>query len=293
VGAEGPHSISLSFEWWAVGPHLPLSDSSKARTLFHRSLSEPRPAAHTFFWVIPTTPTPKWRWFHRVRCGQTTQKKERKKNKTTIIQKKKSHFLNLTYTYITSKPHSCVQGPLRECRSIRSGVRGPSRYCAPLVQRDNVVYWKTNGKINNDLHCAPLVYIPDVIGVLAVWRHNNKKQKTKKIFSSQVRLQRLGGWVELIDWCCFYYFVRNSLVALLEALCARISSLDSWISVFPEFFLLCVCARSLTKPFFRPSQPGSCAWLSTFLLCADCTCVLVCVCLCMCMRKCVGKVIKF
>ena len=25
-----------------------------------------------------------------------------------------------------------------------------------------------------------------------------------------------------IDRCCFYYFVRNSLVALLEALCARI-----------------------------------------------------------------------
>ena len=31
-----------------------------------------------------------------------------------------------------------------------------------------------------------------------------------------------------IDWCCFYYFVRNSLVALLEALCARIFSWDSW-----------------------------------------------------------------
>jgi len=27
------------------------------------------------------------------------------------------------------------------------------------------------------------------------------------------------GWPQ-IDWCCFYYFVRNSLVALLEALCA-------------------------------------------------------------------------
>ena len=26
----------------------------------------------------------------------------------------------------------------------------------------------------------------------------------------------------LVGWCCFYYFVRNSLVALLEALCARI-----------------------------------------------------------------------
>jgi len=26
-----------------------------------------------------------------------------------------------------------------------------------------------------------------------------------------------------IDWCCFYYFVRNSLVALLQALCANIN----------------------------------------------------------------------
>jgi len=26
----------------------------------------------------------------------------------------------------------------------------------------------------------------------------------------------------IIDWCCFYYFVRNSLVALLEALCAQL-----------------------------------------------------------------------
>jgi len=38
----------------------------------------------------------------------------------------------------------------------------------------------------------------------------------------------------LIDWCCFYYFVRNSLAALLEALCTRIFSLDSWISVFSD-----------------------------------------------------------
>jgi len=50
--------------------------------------------------------------------------------------------------------------------------------------------------------------------------------------------------------------------------------------VFSDILLLCVCvcARSLTKPFFCPSQPGSCAWLSAFLLCAHCTCVLVCVC---------------
>jgi len=54
---------------------------------------------------------------------------------------------------------------------------------------------------------------------------------------------------------------------------------------FPRVFLVCVCvcARSLTKSFFRPSQPGPCARLSLFLLCVDCTCVLVCMCLCMCM----------
>ena len=33
---------------------------------------------------------------------------------------------------------------------------------------------------------------------------------------------------------------------------------------------VCMCAKSLTKPFFRLSEPGSCAWLSPFLLCADC-----------------------
>jgi len=99
-----------------------------------------------------------------------------------------------------------------------------------------------------------------------------------------------GGDLKRIDWCCFYYFVRNSLVALLEALRARIFSLDSWISFFFDIFF--VCAKSLTKSFFRPSHPGSCAWLSPFLLRADSTCVLVCLCLCMCMWKCVGKVIN-
>jgi hypothetical protein len=39
-----------------------------------------------------------------------------------------------------------------------------------------------------------------------------------------------------IDWCCFYYCVRNSLVALLEALCAQICSSDPRISVFPDIF---------------------------------------------------------
>ena len=78
------------------------------------------------------------------------------------------------------------------------------------------------------------------------------------------------GGVE-VDWFCFYYFVRNSLVALLETLYARIFSLDSWISVcFLTFFCFesrvfienwkwvsqgfVVVVRSLTNPFFRLSQ---------------------------------------
>ena len=95
MGAEGPHSISLSFERWAVGPHLLLGDSSKARTLFHRSLSG-LPAAHTFFWVIPTTPAPKWRWFHRVRCSRGQVRKEAKRfywrHKRNMRKKRRKKF---------------------------------------------------------------------------------------------------------------------------------------------------------------------------------------------------------
>ena len=54
-----------------------------------------------------------------------------------------------------------------------------------------------------------------------------------------------------------------------------------FVNISFSWYIFFVCARSLTltKPFFHLSQPGSCAWLSPFLLCADCTCVLVCVCL--------------
>ena len=34
-----------------------------------------------------------------------------------------------------------------------------------------------------------------------------------------------------IDWCCFYYFVRNSQVALLETLCA---SVMQWVATHPH-----------------------------------------------------------
>ena len=48
-------SLSTEARWAACSPHLLLSDSSKAHTLFHCSLSGLH-AAHTFFWVIPQSP---------------------------------------------------------------------------------------------------------------------------------------------------------------------------------------------------------------------------------------------
>ena len=46
--------------------------------------------------------------------------------------------------------------PLQECHSIRLGSCGMIYYCAPLVR------------------------MPDVIGVLAVWRHNKPKKKNRR-----------------------------------------------------------------------------------------------------------------
>ena len=57
----------------------------------------------------------------------------------------------------TAKQHKCVRGPLRECRSIRSGASGLPYYCTPLV-------------------CISVV-----IGLLAVWRHNKPKTKKTKV----------------------------------------------------------------------------------------------------------------
>ena len=53
---------------------------------------------------------------------------------------------------VTSKQHSCVQGPLRECRSIRSDASGLPYYCTPSVT------------------------VPDVLEVLTVWRLNKIKK---------------------------------------------------------------------------------------------------------------------
>ena len=53
-------------------------------------------------------------------------------------------------------------------------------------------------------------------------------------------------WIPTIDWCCFYYFLRNSLVALLDALFARIF-LDLRYRCAEIFFFIFL-GLSLTKP---------------------------------------------
>jgi len=55
------------------------------------------------------------------------------------------------------------------------------------------------------------------------------------------------------DWCCFYYFVRNSLVALLEALCARIFSFR-----FVHRSLSSANRRRSTSPIFLVSFTQPC-----------------------------------
>ena len=55
------------------------------------------------------------------------------------------------------KKYLCVRGPLRECRSIRSGASGLPYYCAALV-------------------C-----VSEVIELLAVWRYYKTKTKNQKL----------------------------------------------------------------------------------------------------------------
>ena len=50
---------------------------------------------------------------------------------------------------------------------------------------------------------------------------NNTPRLRKPFISRAISVSFRFSSRSLIDWCCFYYFVRNSLAALLEALYAR------------------------------------------------------------------------
>ena len=82
-----------------------------------------------------------------------------------------------------------------------------------------------------------------------------------------------------IDWCCFYYFVRNRLVALLEAVCARIffqiREIDFADILFSSFFFFLVCKalvsnkRPSSVPHKQAPVPG-CCHSSCVLIIHDC-----------------------
>ena len=93
---------------------------------------------------------------------------------------------------------------------------------------------------------------------------------------SQTTRSALGdGYLNItllkIDWCCFHYFVRNSLVALLEALCAqmfvnlRFRFLEIWDwRNDPSNVIDCTCQRLEEVWIIIGSSPGN-GWPSTSL----------------------------
>jgi hypothetical protein len=91
-------------------------------------------------------------------------------------------------------------------------------------------------------------------------------------FCTVTNLSRMSAsaMFSLFDRCCFYYFVRNSLVALLAALCARIFSFKFVnIGFFLTHFFLCMCVCKVFNKAFLPP-------LSTRLLCPVVSIPLVC-----------------
>jgi len=83
--------------------------------------------------------------------------------------------------------------------------------------------------LNWQLGLNVLKYVYSVISVIEKRLPGNTTKWTIAPFlDGQSAISRIvgGRTVMLVfDWCCFYYFIRNSLVALLEALFARITSL--------------------------------------------------------------------
>jgi len=67
---------------------------------------------------------------------------------------------------------------------------------------------------------------PSNVMYFAILQHSSVLQSRKTCAATSYspcsfRIPRNFSAVVLIDWCCFYCFVRNSLVALLEVLCVR------------------------------------------------------------------------
>jgi len=83
--------------------------------------------------------------------------------------------LFLVCLYICVCVYLQIQGPLRECRSIRPGASGLPYYCTPLV-------------------CIPVV-----IGLRAMWRHNKPTTKTNRADQLVLKRRELPGFA-IVNW---------------------------------------------------------------------------------------------
>ena len=99
---------------------------------------------------------------------------------------KSKNKIKSKYKYFHFNKHSCVQGPLQECRSIQSGASGLP-------------------------YCAPLVCISVVIELLAVWWHN--KPKTKEMAAASWYV----GWAPVSP----YLAATNQKIAHSEVAVCR------------------------------------------------------------------------
>ena len=131
-------------------------------------------------------------------------------------------------------------------------TRSPLKYCTSIIRSSALV------QASSGLFMGHTRAWPRRLPVTEILNHHF----SRKFFVLCTHIRMYFVHTYKFDWCCFYYFVRNSLVALLEALCARI-----YVSV-PRFS---------QSSFFGPSRcliptPGL---TSEYPICA--VCVGVCV----------------
>jgi len=95
-------------------------------------------------------------------------------------------------------------------------------------------------------------------------------EKKLEINSQDARENQFGfGFILHIDWCCFYYFLRNSLVALLEALFARILAvyfihLSRIIHISQENTLTLCCCCCFNSSSHAVSMHWHVDWSSSY-----------------------------
>ena len=130
------------------------------------------------------------------------------------------HFSETRDSFSSLEPHSLCTHSQRLMAHFRQNESGVSEKCpCEWLWKESLL--RASRDIHSQKHFSET-------------RDSFSSLETELILFSSFWETRDSFGNSLIDWCCFYYLVRNSLVASLDALCARILSLDSWISVFSD-----------------------------------------------------------